>query len=797
MPAVGEKFGQYEIQSVLGKGGMGTVYKAIDTNLERVVALKFINEDLSQSEKYRIKLAAEAKKAAQIDSTYVVKVWEYGEADGRSYISLEFIEGKSLRDLYPEIGLEKKVELAIKISKGISAAHKKDVIHRDLKPENIKVTSNGDPKILDFGLAFSSSRGESVDASGNIEGTVAYASPEQLSGESTSNKSDLFSFGIILYEMFTGELPFKGDYSASTIYSILYEDAANPDEINEDIPEWLNNIIAKLLQKDIPDRFHDADEVIEYFEDNVSGVGERVGAVSISKKRKTVTVVDLKNLSGDESWAYFCEGFTEDVINELNHRTDLIVSAQPESSLPKDIREVFKRCRTDFVITGTLMSWQEKIRLSLTIYSEHGELVISSKKLEGLSGDLFKLLTDAAADAANTLASVTGSQTKDHVEAASPDVSAYDYYLKGRNYYQTNKPEDLVFAEEMFKRALSIDPNLALAHTGLADVYAFQFMAYYDHSPERIAAAKEESEKALKINSKLPEAHRSLGRYYQFSGMYKEAEQELTKAIYINPKYAIGYRTLAWLKLSVSDLDQAQSWAKKALELAPTDLETHLLLSLIHMDQRKYTLALATLKRATELGPDYGRAYYNLGNVYMKLGVPDLALENFLLAIKYQGDPNSFIDAGYVYLLQKDFDVAKEMFKQAIKEGHLKFAAHYYLALAERYTGNEEVASEQYEQVLDSVADEDPTGTVSNHQLAFKATSYASIGENKKAIQELEGLAAKKNLNGEIYYFMARGYALLKDNDNCRKYLHLAFEQPDGPTEKEAKLDPHFSEILD
>ncbi len=796
MFTAGEKFGQFEIQSVLGRGGMGTVYKAVDSQSNQTVALKVINENLAHFEKYQQQLKAEAKKVGQIDSPYVVKAWDYAEFNGRPYITFEYIEGVSLREFLPERDFSDKIELANKILSGVSSAHKKNVIHRDLKPENIRVTPEGHPKILDFGLALSAAKGDSVDATGNIEGTIEYASPEQLSGEVTSAKSDLFSLGVIFYEMFTNELPFKGDYSAATIYSILYEDPVAPTEINDEIPDWLNDIIVKLLQKNPIERFHDANDVLKYIENNMTGTGERI-SVSVARKRKTVTVVDLKNLSSDASWSYFCQGFTEEVIGALNDRTNLIVSPQPESALPKDIREVFKRCRSDFVITGSLMPWQETIRVSLTIYGDHGEQVIFSEKLESPASELFNLLSKSAAGAAKALADVTGSTTKEVTVSPTPDVSAFDYYLKGRNYYQTNRPEDLVFAESMYKKSLAIDPNLAIAHAGLADVYAFQYMAFYDRSPDKIAQAKKEAETALAINPDLPESHRSLGRYYMFTSNPEKAEKEFTKAIYIDPKYAVGYRTIAWLKLSAGQLEEALNWAKKSLELAPTDLETLLLLGLIHMDSRKYTLAMATLQRAIELGPDYGRAYYHLGNVYMKLGVPELALDNFLLAIKYQGDPNSFIDAGYVYLIRKDYDIAKEMFKQSIQQGHLKFSAHYFLALAERYTGHEEEAVEQFNKVIETAMEQENSQVRNDHLRVFRAKAYANIGEIESAKKILDSISAQKGNTGEILKFVARGYAIIGDNNNCRKNLHQSLLMPDGPTEKEVKLDPHFQSLPD
>jgi tetratricopeptide (TPR) repeat protein len=282
-----------------------------------------------------------------------------------------------------------------------------------------------------------------------------------------------------------------------------------------------------------------------------------------------------------------------------------------------------------------------------------------------------------------------------------------------------------------------------------------------------------------------------------FIGKPKEAETSFTKAVYYDPKFAIGYRTLAWLKLSGGEIEEALNWARKSLELSPTDLETLILLSLIHMDSRKYTLALATLQRATELGPDYGRAYYNLGNVYMKLGVPDLALENFLLAIKHRGDPNCFIDAGYVYLLQKDYDIAKEMFKQSIREGHIKFAAHYYLGLAERLSGNENEAVEQFKLVIETAEEPENSQVQNDHFRVFQASAFASIGKVEAAKKLLDSLSEQNEKSGEMLSFVARGYSLIGDADNCRKCLHRAFQLHDGPTEKEAKLDPHFQKILD
>ena len=342
----------------------------------------------------------------------------------------------------------------------------------------------------------------------------------------------------------------------------------------------------------------------------------------------------------------------------------------------------------------------------------------------------------------------------------------------------------------MFKKALEIDPKFALAHTGLSDVYAFQYMAYYDRTPERITTAKAEAEKALQMDPRLPEAHRSLGRYYQFTGDNNGAEEAFLKAVEFNPKYAIGYRTIAWLKATEGNLSEGLTWAKKALQLAPTDLETLLLISLIHMDSRKFTVALATLQRAIELGPDYGRAYYNLGAVYMRLGVVELALENFLQAIKYEGDPNAWHDAGHVYMILKDYDSAKAKFREAVDAGHLPFIALFYLGTLEKHEGNEARAGEYFDQCLDLIEQQNAGKQPNVNLLAYKALALASRGDTQEAIQLLEQVAAGEIHGGEVHYCMARAYAVLGDKEKALACLQESFEHHDGPTPKEVALDP-------
>jgi tetratricopeptide (TPR) repeat protein len=253
---------------------------------------------------------------------------------------------------------------------------------------------------------------------------------------------------------------------------------------------------------------------------------------------------------------------------------------------------------------------------------------------------------------------------------------------------------------------------------------------------------------------------------------------------------------MAWLKAGQGLLEDAVQWAKKSLELAPTDLETLLLLGMLNLDQRKYTVAMATLQRAIELGPDYGRAYHLLGVVYLKLGVLDLALENFLFAVRYKGDPNSFIDAGYVYLVQRKYDKARSCFNESILANHLVFVARYYLGYLELIQGNQMEASEQFAQ---SDADghlHETVGSPNHHVQAFRALTLAACGKIEEAQLIVDVVEQDVRIDGEVMHNLARARALCGDFAGARALLERSYAAPAGPTEKEVRVDPHFAAMM-
>jgi serine/threonine protein kinase len=364
----GHRLGNYQIEAFLGSGAVGEVYRAKDTQSDRIVALKVIRSGLADSPEYQNKLKSEAAALAKVESPYVARAWDYTVAEGNCFLAMEYVEGRDILSAVHDMDLSGKIEIACQVAEGIQAAHSAQLVHRDIKPENIKVTPEGTAKILDFGLA-KEIRQDEVDESGNILGTLWYASPEQLIGESVTFASDMFSFGVLLYEITTGRRPFEGDYSARVYYSILHEEPLSAREVAPDLPEWLDQLLLKLLSKRPRDRFTSISEVVDKLKSYLEGRQTDL-IKGIRYRRKQVTVLVLKNLSDDKSWDYFCDGFTDELVSELSRRSELGVNVQPSGRAVSDMGALCQRLRSDFAVSGSLMRWQDRVRLRLDIFAE-------------------------------------------------------------------------------------------------------------------------------------------------------------------------------------------------------------------------------------------------------------------------------------------------------------------------------------------------------------------------------------------------------------------------------------------
>ncbi|MFB3041668.1 MAG: protein kinase, partial [Candidatus Poribacteria bacterium] len=365
---VGKTISHYKILDKLGEGGMGVVYKAEDTKLERTVAIKFLPKHVSAHDEERKRFEIEAKAAAALNHPNIATIHNIEEVDDEMFIVMEYIKGRELRDIVGALRdvpmpIEDVLNNATQIAEGLQAAHKKGITHRDIKSANIMITEDGQVKIMDFGLAKIAGWAQ-LTKDHSILGTAAYMSPEQARGESVDHRADIWSFGAVLYELLTGQLPFKGDYEQAVIYSILNEDPNSIVELREDTPSQLTSIVEKTLQKNPRDRFQTTKDLI----DELKALEKSGSSIHEKKVIHTVAVLPFTNMSNDKEQEYFCDGIAEDILNDLTHLEGLQVVARSSSFALKDknldIREIGMKLGAHSIVEGSVRKAGNRLRIT-------------------------------------------------------------------------------------------------------------------------------------------------------------------------------------------------------------------------------------------------------------------------------------------------------------------------------------------------------------------------------------------------------------------------------------------------
>ncbi len=504
---LGKTVSHYKITSQLGEGGMGVVYEAEDTNLGRHVALKFLSPSMANDENLLQRFQREARAASSLNHPNICTIHGIEQHDSEHFIVMELLDGESLDDRIRRGAARYRPGLAIRSAdrRCAESAHSKGIVHRDLKPANIFVTSRGQAKILDFGLAKIDKR--KPDASSNVPtaiadgltsagatmGTVAYMSPEQARGEITDVRTDLFSFGTVLYQMATGILPFQGDTSAVVFDSILNRDPASLAEVNPSLPAELDRVIGQALEKDRDLRYQSATDLKTALKrlkrdlDSGRHSGES-SAIHNSRTPSTPThehsiaVLYFENLSGMKEDEYLRDGITEDITTELSkiRRLKTFSRAMVLSYRDKPVTagQVGKELGASYVLTGSLRRAGNRLRINAQLVDASTDFPLWSERYDREMEDVFEVQDEIASKIAAALR-ITLSPQEQQALAAKPteNLQAYDLYLRGRNYARRVGRQDMLFALQMYENAVALDPNFTLAHAGLANVCA----EYYWH----------------------------------------------------------------------------------------------------------------------------------------------------------------------------------------------------------------------------------------------------------------------------------------------------------------------------
>jgi eukaryotic-like serine/threonine-protein kinase len=633
---IGQTIAHYRITAKLGEGGMGAVYLATDERLERQVALKFLPDQLSLDPQACERLRQEAKAVSRLAHPNIVMVHSVEKVGHREFIVMEYVPGQSLAEMIGSgLPLDRVIDIAIQVAEGLKAAHRAEVIHQDLKPSNIMIDDDGRVRILDFGVArICSSVGLTpVDTQ---QGTVSYMSPEQVRGQAADQRADIFSFGILLYEMIAGRTPFGGEHMTAIMYAIANEEPAALRPKDTDLPPKLSEIIDRCLTKNRDERYQTAGELT----DDLIALRRSEGAVGEPKVEPaalpSIAVLPFDNLSAEKDQDYFCDGITEEITNALTHVDGLRVVARTSAFAFKDrkedIRAIGQALNVGSVVEGSVRKAGSKIRITAQLVNVADGYHIWSERYDREMEDVFTIQDEITLAVVDKLkVTLLAGEKASVVKRYTDDLEAYRLYLKGRYYWNRRFEGALPKAIECCQHAIARDPLYATAYTGIADSY--MSLGYFGYLPPRdvFPKGKAAAEKALQIDENLAEAHASLGwikTVYDWD--WQGAASSFQRALELNPQYASTHEWYALYLTITGRFDEAIAETKRAQELDPLSLIINSVAGVVYYMARRYDEGIDQLNRAIEMDPAFALSYWFLAGNFMERGELDKAIAALL-----------------------------------------------------------------------------------------------------------------------------------------------------------------------
>jgi serine/threonine protein kinase/Tfp pilus assembly protein PilF len=629
--------GKYDIIGKIGHGGMGDVYKARDTRLDRTVVLKFLSPTLSRDPHARKQFMTEARAASALDHPNICVIYEIEETEGGDlYISMPYYQGVALREKLDRgrLEVEEAVRVAIRVARGLAKAHAQGIIHRDIKPGNIFITDDGQVKILDFGLAV---LGRETDA--RPGGTILYMSPEQIRGEGIDTRADIWSLGAVIYEMLTGIPPFSGRTIPEVADSVLNEVPQAIRFFNPDTPAELERIVAKAMGKNLDARY----ERIETLLDDLTSF-QREFAAGKPDALPSIAVLPFVDMSPQKDQEYLCDGITEELINGFAKVRNLRVAARTSAFKYKasslDIREIGQQLAVTTVLEGSVRKADERLRVTAQLIDVKDGYHLWSERYDRDMKDIFAIQDEISERIVEALRVTLTPEERQSIKASgTTDLQAYDYYLRGRKFYYDFRKRTVELAHEMFTLAIKYDPDYALAYAGIADCCAFLFL-YSEKSAEVLSKADEASRKALELRADLAEAHVSRGQVLSLSQRHKEAEAEFETALKLGPRLFGAYYLYARDSFAQGKSLKAIQLYEKAAAIAPDDYMSRLLVAQIYDDLGERAKAAATRREGVRIvegllraNPGDIRALYMGANGLVALGQVEKGLEWASLAL--------------------------------------------------------------------------------------------------------------------------------------------------------------------
>ena len=707
-------FGHYKILSQIGAGGMGEVFLAEDTRLRRKVALKVLPENIAADKERLLRFEREAHAASALNHPNILTIFEFGAEGETHFLAAEFVKGETLRDrfLRDSLTLSETLDIAVQIASALQAAHEAGIVHRDIKPENVMVRPDGLVKILDFGIAKLAEmrsadfgmRNEEAETllqspqnnpqsaipnpqsttPGMIIGTADYMSPEQARGKPIDARSDIFSFGIVLYEMLSGKKAFAGETTMDALGAILHKEPAPISQLMPDVPQEIERIINKTLKKDRDGRYQTAKDLltdlkslqrrIEFeaefgvspSDGNRSEQKTQILEAKITNEEKplisgalntnSIAVLPFANLSNDAENEYFCDGLAEELLNALAKIDDLKVAARTSAFSFKgkntNVSEVGNILKVKTVLEGSVRKSGNKLRITVQLINAADGYHLWSERFDREMKDIFDVqdeITLAVVDALKV--KLLGTEKKAVLKRYTDNTDAYRLYLNGRFFWNKRTKESLKSAVEYFNQAVAVDPSYALAYAGLADCYVL--FTYYDVAPpgEAYPKARAAAQKALEIDDTLGEVLVTLAVVKEdYEWDFAGAERDFQKAIALNPNYPTAHQWYGEFLAQMGRKDESIAELRHAQELDPLSLIINKVLGGTLLFARRYDEAIAQNKKLLEMDANFAPAHTDLGWCYTEKGMHDEAIAEFQKAVALtNGNPSQLAGLAYAF----------------------------------------------------------------------------------------------------------------------------------------------------
>jgi len=682
---------------------MGEVYRARDTRLLRDVALKTLLPSFSRDPERLRRFEQEARTAGSLNHPNILAVYDFGVVNDLPYLVVELLEGETLRGAIDRqvLTTSSAIHYAVQIASGLSAAHERGTIHRDLKPENIFLTQDGVVKILDFGLAkLVESRGnESLSmfpttertAPGTVLGTVAYMSPEQARGKDVTAASDIFSFGVVFYEMLTGKRPFEAAAAADVISSIL-RDQPDWTEISRKAPPELVRILIHCLEKNPQDRFQSARDLsfaLRMVEANLFVQSGRQEAWNKSSDAggTSIAVLPFTDMSPQKDQEYFCDGIAEELITALTKIPGLRVASRTSAFQYKnqrgDIRQIGQHLNAGTILDGSVRKAANRIRITAELVDASNGYHLWSEKYDRDLEDIFAIQDEIARTIVETLKiQLAGPTDQTLFQRYTDNMDAYNLYLQGRHYWKTRTYAGISKAVECYQEAIAKDPEYALAYAGLADCFSIYGFYAFEPPEEVYPKAMEAARKSLEIDPLLPEGHLSLGAavvYFDYD--WERGEASMRRALEINPQFGLAHCWYGGFLTLAGRNEEGAAAIRKALQIDPLSPFFSSFAALNSYVGRRYDQALQELNKALEIDPQFLLALWYAGLSYLKKPAYEQAIDFMTRSVSVSQGSTFFMSyLAMTYGMAGDAAKAIELLDQMVERSRTEYVAPLHLA---------------------------------------------------------------------------------------------------------------------